>query len=221
MKKYICIALLFLSIYYFIKFFIWYLGDDRMLIENAMALAMYGSLPLFIMIFLTHIFFYPKNNDDHAKVISFPPMIMLFSANLAFFIGAINRYQLQIYEFPKYFEFLRSPPIGLLLIFLAIAIISIAIKQFKIIDEDPMPTSASQNLIEGNIYQWTRNPMYLGLLIFQIGLGIALKFIHITLFVILTFFIFDYYVIRREEKYLEEKFKDKYSVYKNKVRRWL
>ena len=118
-------------------------------------------------------------------------------------------------------NFSGHPPIGLLLIFLAIAIISIAIKQFKIIDEDPMPTSASQNLIEGNIYQWTRNPMYLGLLIFQIGLGIALKFIHITLFAILTFFIFDYYVIRREEKYLEEKFKDKYSVYKNKVRRWL
>ena len=90
MKKYICIALLFLSIYYFIKFFIWYLGDDRMLIENAMALAMYGSLPLFIMIFLTHIFFYPKNNDDHAKVISFPPMIMLFSANLAFFLASFN-----------------------------------------------------------------------------------------------------------------------------------
>ena len=221
MKKYFCIILFLLSMYYFVEFFVWYLGDEKVLIEHATSLAIYASFPLFIMIFLIHVFFYPKNETDHAKVISFPPIIMLFSANLAFFIGAMNRYHFQIYKFSEHFDFLRLPQIGFLLIFLAIIIISIAIKQFKIINEDPMPTSASKNLIEGNIYQWTRNPMYLGLLIFQIGLGMSLKYIHITLFAILTFFIFDYYVIRQEERYLEDKFKDDYLAYKRKVRRWL
>ncbi|MEC8996649.1 MAG: isoprenylcysteine carboxylmethyltransferase family protein [Pseudomonadota bacterium] len=84
-----------------------------------------------------------------------------------------------------------------------------------------MPTTSSQNLIEKNIYQLTRNPMYLGLLIFQIGLGISLKFIHITLFAVMTFVIFDFFVIRREEIYLEKKFKEEYLIYKSKVRRWL
>ena len=226
MKKFhsihvLCLSLFIFSIFYFVEFFSWYLSDKKILIEDAMILAIYASLPLFFMIFLTHIFFYPKNQDDHAKVISFPPMIMLFSANLGFLLGAINRYHYQIYELSNYFDFLRLPLLGFFLMFISVIIIHLAINQFHKINEDPMPTSASQNLIEKNIYQITRNPMYLGLLIFQIGLGMSLKFIHITLFSIFTFFVFDYFVIRREEKYLEKKFKNEYLVYKNKVRRWL
>ena len=99
MKKFLCLSLFIFSIFYFVEFFSWYLSDKKILIEDAMILAIYASLPLFFMIFLTHIFFYPKNQDDHAKVISFPPMIMLFSANLGFLLGAINRYHYQIYDF--------------------------------------------------------------------------------------------------------------------------
>ncbi len=221
MKKIFCLTLFIISIYYFVKFFSWYLSDEKILMEQALLLAMSASLPLFLMIILTHIFFYPKNSNDHAKVISFPPIIRLFSANLGFFIGAINRYHYQIYEFSIYFDFLRLPLLGVSLIFLGIIIIHLAIKQFYKINEDPMPTTSSQNLIEKNIYQLTRNPMYLGLLIFQIGLGISLKFIHITLFAVMTFVIFDFFVIRREEIYLEKKFKEEYLIYKSKVRRWL
>ncbi|MBH44813.1 MAG: hypothetical protein CMD88_05095 [Gammaproteobacteria bacterium] len=221
MKSFVCIFLFLYSIYNYFNFFSWYLGPNQKIIEEALHLSLLASIPLFIMIIITHIYFYPKNVDDHAQVISFPPIIMLFSVNLAFFVGSLNRYYFQIYDLPEFLDILRDPVIGVILIILAFLIIISAIKEFKNINEDPMPTTSSQNLIRNKIYKWTRNPMYLGILIFQVGLGMSLSYIHITLFSLFTFIIFHYLVVKREEIYLEKQFKEKYLLYKKEVRRWL
>ncbi|MBS83236.1 MAG: hypothetical protein CMD65_03780 [Gammaproteobacteria bacterium] len=221
MKKIICISLFFYSIYHYILFFSWYLSHDQKIIEEALNLSLLASLPLFIMIFITHTFFYPKNNNDHAKVITFPPMIMLFSSNLAFLIGALNQYYFQLYRLPNILDFLRNPTIGLIFIIISLIIIHLAIKEFNDIKEDPMPTTSSKNLIKNKIYTWTRNPMYLGLIIFQVGLGFAVSYLHISIFGLFTFIVYHYFVVKREEVYLEEKFGKDYLLYKKNVRRWL
>ena len=164
------------------------------------------------MIFLVHNFFYPKNTTDHAQVISYPPMIMLFSANLSVSLSYVLGYRI---------EALASGAGGLFFMFLSIIIIFLAIKQFTNIEEDPNPTTSSKSIIAVGIYNWTRNPMYLGLIFFQFGLGLVLKFEIISAFSLLTFIIFNYFVVKREEEYLERKFEDIYLVYKKKVRRWL
>ena len=110
---------------------------------------------------------------------------------------------------------------GLFFMFLSIIIISLAIKQFANIEEDPNPTTSSKSIIAIGIYNWTRNPMYLGLVFFHFGLGLALRAPPITSFSLLTLIIFNYFVIKREEEYLERKFGNTYLVYKKKVRRWL
>ena len=196
-----------------------------------------ANIALFLVIFLVHSYFYPKNTTDHAQVISYPPMIMLFSINLSlsfyilrFYIDFIDRIILFHYSI---FDLINSTAFnllgihilyrssGLFFMFLSIVIISLAVKQFTNIEEDPNPATSSKSIIAVGIYNWTRNPMYLGLVIFQFGLGCVLLHAEITTFSLLTLIIFNYFVVKREEEYLERKFGDIYLVYKKKIRRWL
>ena len=211
MKKNICWGLLILSMILYTDYFTFYLCMCHIPFF-CLDTMLFANICLFLMIFLVHNFFYPKNTTDHAQVISYPPMIMLFSANLSVSLSYVLGYRI---------EALASGAGGLFFMFLSIIIIFLAIKQFTNIEEDPNPMTSSKNIIAVGIYNWTRNPMYLGLIFFQFGLGLVLKFEIISAFSLLTFIIFNYFVVKREEEYLERKFEDIYLVYKKKVRRWL
>ena len=205
----------------YFQFFSWYLGDSQMIIEDAFTLSLNSSLPMFLAIFLIHFFYYPKIKKDHALVISFPPIIFLFFTNLGFFISTLNLYFLKLYDVPEFLNILRSYEIGLLLIISSLIIFIISINTFNEVDENPIPTSSTTQIISQSIYRYTRNPMYLAMLILQVGIGMSLSMIHIIFFTIFTYMVLKYYVILPEEKYLEKKFRAKYLIYKKMVRRWL
>ena len=220
-KKILLYLIIIYSLGNYFQFFSWYLGDSQMIIEDAFTLSLHSSLPMFLAIFLMHIFYYPKINKDHALVISFPPIIFLFFTNLGFFTSTLNLYFLKLYDIPEFLNILRSYEIGLLLIISSLIIFIISINTFNDIDENPIPTSSTTQIISRSIYGYTRNPMYLAMLILQVGIGMSLSMIHIIFFTIFTYMILKYYVILPEEKYLEKKFRAKYLVYKKIVRRWL
>ena len=218
-KKNLLYILFLYSIYNFFVFFTWYLGDTQMIIESAYYLSLKASVPLFLFIFFIHIF-YHKNEVDAAQVISFPPIIFLFSSNCGFLLATTNMYFLQMYKVPEFFDVLRNNIFGLIFIFVAIAIISSALRIFKSHSEDPNPTSISTQIFCDGIYKHTRNPMYMGLILFQIGLGMVLSMTHIIFFTFLTYIVFRYGVIEKEEVYLRNKFGDSYIKYMQKTRRW-
>jgi len=220
-KKILLYLIMTYSLGNYFQFFSWYLGDNQMIIEDAFALSLHSSLPMFLAIFLIHFFYYPKIKKDHALVISFPPIIFLFFTNLGFFISTLNLYFLKLYDVPEFLNILRSYEIGLLLIISSLIIFIISINTFNDIDENPIPTSSTTQIISQSIYRYTRNPMYLAMLILQVGIGMFLSMIHIIFFTIFTYMVLKYYVILPEEKYLEKKFRAKYLVYKKIVRRWL
>ena len=192
-----------------------------MVIEKAFKLSLLSSMPMFLVIVLIHFFYYPTNTGDSANVVSFPPIIFLFSMNLAFTVAMSNMYHYQIYHVPDMLDFFRSKPIGILFILVSLIIFYISIKQFNKHSEDPIPTSPSNLIIINGIYSYTRNPMYLALLLMQIGIGMLLSVIHIVMFTVLTYLILKYFVIFPEEKYLEDKFGDIYVRYKKSVNRWI
>ena len=221
LNKLILYALFFYSINNYIEFFTWYLGDGSKFTHDALQLSIASFLPMFLFIFLTHFLYYPKRNDDHALVISFPPLILLFSINFGFLISTLNLYHFQLYDLPDFFNILRSTKIGILFIIIALIIFILSINEFNKVNEDPVPTSSSKLIIQNGIYRYTRNPMYLAMLILQLGIGMSLSMIHIILLMPLTFIILNYYVILPEEKYLESKFQNRYLKYMNSVRRWI
>ena len=218
--KMILYLILSYSLINYFYFFTWYLGDDQMIIEEAFRLSLHSSLPMFMFLFLIHVFYYPKVNENHALVISFPPVILLFFINLGFITSTSNLYYFQLYKIPGYFDFLRSFELGLTLILISLMLLIVSLSTFKKFNEDPIPTSSTMLIISQNIYKYTRNPMYLAMLILQVGVGMILSMIHIIFFTVLTYIVFKYYVITPEEIYLEKKFKMKYINYKRLVNRW-
>lgn len=213
--------MLLLSIFGYVNFFEWYLGNQKIFVEEALYLAYRASIPTYIMIFLIHMIYYPRNIDDRANVITFPPMIWLFSINTGFTIATLNMYHFQYYQIHNMFDFYRSWELGLFVFILGSSLIFPAIKKFNSIHEDPNPTSPTTNIIKTGIYKYSRNPMYLGLMLLQLSLGMLLSMIHIGIMTIFTYIIFKYYVIKPEEKYLLAKFGDEYDKYKSDVRRWI
>ena len=146
---------------------------------------------------------------------------MLFYFSLGFYIGISNLYIIQLYELPIFLDSLRSPELGGLAILIAFILIFLSVGLFRKNTEDPNPTTQSNKLITTGIYKYIRNPMYLALVLFQIGLGISLSFLHISLMSFFTAITLHYFVIKKEETYLLDLFGVDYESYITKSKRWI
>ena len=86
---------------------------------------------------------------------------------------------------------------------------------------DPIKFKKVNKLIISGIYKYSRNPMYLGLLMIVISTSIFF----LNIFSITTPLLFYCWINRfqiiREESFLTEKFGEEYISYKIKTRRWI
>jgi protein-S-isoprenylcysteine O-methyltransferase Ste14 len=83
------------------------------------------------------------------------------------------------------------------------------------------PYEPSTTLITSGIYKYSRNPMYLGMI--MILIGVALLMGSLTPYSIVLIFIItiDRHFIRPEEEMLNRQFGRAWAEYRNNVRRWL
>jgi len=111
--------------------------------------------------------------------------------------------------------------IGLFLMLIGGGIAISSIVKF-ILEKTPIkPFEKSTQLVTGGFYKYSRNPMYLGLVLLLIGLNICLGTISPIFPIIIFVWILQTQFIRLEEKMLEETFGKEYLNYKNKIRRWI
>lgn len=76
-------------------------------------------------------------------------------------------------------------------------------------------------IVTTSVYSYTRNPMYLSMVILLIGFAFLLGALWIAILIPFFMIVMQKGVIEREEAYLENKFGDLYLRYKNRVRRWI
>ncbi|MBV8535353.1 MAG: isoprenylcysteine carboxylmethyltransferase family protein [Alphaproteobacteria bacterium] len=76
-------------------------------------------------------------------------------------------------------------------------------------------------IVESGPYRVTRNPIYLGMFLGQIGLAVAFNSLWLYVTLVPFALVIRYGVVAREEAYLERKFGDVYRGYRARVRRWL
>ncbi len=83
------------------------------------------------------------------------------------------------------------------------------------------PHGSVKTLVTGGIYRFTRNPIYLGF--FLMVVGFPLNYGSLWGIVAAPFFAttLSRLVIEKEEAYLEKKFKEQYTSYSSRVRRWI
>tara|TARA_Y100000768_G_scaffold69620_1_gene48961 strand:+ start:1041 stop:1484 length:444 start_codon:yes stop_codon:yes gene_type:complete len=86
---------------------------------------------------------------------------------------------------------------------------------------DPIKFKKVNKLVTSGIFKYSRNPMYLGMLMVVLSTSIF----YLNIYSILTPFLFIFWInkfqIKREEAFLTEKFGKEYLSYKNKTRKWL
>ena len=71
------------------------------------------------------------------------------------------------------------------------------------------------------IHGWSRNPIYLGMFLVYLGIGLVVRSPSILLLAVPLAITIHYGVVVREEAYLERRFGDAYREYKARVGRWL
>ena len=79
----------------------------------------------------------------------------------------------------------------------------------------------TKTIVTKSVYSYTRNPMYLSMVILLIAFSLLLNALWIALLIPFFMFVMQKSVIEREEAYLENKFGSEYLQYKNRVRRWI
>jgi protein-S-isoprenylcysteine O-methyltransferase Ste14 len=75
-------------------------------------------------------------------------------------------------------------------------------------------------LVTTGPFQFSRNPMYLGMLFWLIGLSVLLGSLSVFLLPILFFLVANFYMVPLEEKSMERTFETQFNTYKQRVRRW-
>jgi protein-S-isoprenylcysteine O-methyltransferase Ste14 len=111
--------------------------------------------------------------------------------------------------------------LGLAPILAGLGISATAASSFRKVGTPVIPFEQSTTLVTGGLYRYTRNPMYLGLVITLIGMWIVLGTLSPVLALIAFVWIIERQFIRGEEQFLDEIFGEQYRSYKLRVRRWL
>ena len=85
----------------------------------------------------------------------------------------------------------------------------------------PLNPSNATKLITDGIYKFSRNPMYLGLLLVLLGISIILNLTGGFFFILLFILYINLFQIIPEENAMVDLFKDEFLEYKKNVRRWI
>jgi len=160
----------------------------------------------------------PANDEsDHADVKFPPPIVGILTIIIGYMVGRF---------FPILDHFLLPAPArywvgGIICVVSAMVFVVWPFKLFQIIEQDPKPWTPTPELIITGPYKFTRNPMYLMMVLWCVGFSIILDEAWVFALAPVCGYVIYLTAIRHEEKYLEEKFGDSYRAYKKNVRRWI
>jgi protein-S-isoprenylcysteine O-methyltransferase Ste14 len=83
------------------------------------------------------------------------------------------------------------------------------------------PYESPSYFVRAGIYAWSRNPMYLGLVLFLLGWAILLGSLSPLIAPLGMWMVLNRWFIPYEEQHLRQQFGPLYETYQQQVRRWL
>jgi protein-S-isoprenylcysteine O-methyltransferase Ste14 len=150
---------------------------------------------------------------DHSGVFVPPPFFYVIPLGIGILIHRFYPAPLMPREIAVVF--------GMPLVALGTALVAFAMILFFRARTSPIPIQPTTTIVETGPYRFTRNPMYLGLVLLYLGVTLWVDTLWPLLFLPLVLFMVQRFVIAREERYLEAKFGESYRGYKARVRRWI
>lgn len=116
---------------------------------------------------------------------------------------------------------LRVPVLGGVLIIVGFSFMMWARILFTFRNTTLFVGKPSTHLVRDGPFRCSRNPMYVGVVVFLMGLALWVGTVPFFMAVPVTFLCFHFFHIPREERMLREVFGERYLVYSQEVRRWL
>lgn len=145
-----------------------------------------------------------------------PPLVYLFMFASAALLLA------------RYFPFHRFQAPSIIIFGAALAVLGLtasvaAVMQFRRLrtSVSPLYPQRAQALATSGLFSFSRNPMYLGMLLMLAGWVLALGGLSGVIVLVFFIIVMTQFQIQPEERMLLEKFGDEFLLYKNNVRRWL
>lgn len=142
-----------------------------------------------------------------------PPRIYLAAIVIGFFCHLFLRVSIL-----RYFI---AAPIGTLLTLVAVLLYVSATRTFKAAGTPVPGNQPATTIVSVGPYQYTRNPIYLSLTLFHLGIAFLINSVAVVLTLLPALGLMAFVVIPREERNLEERFPSEYASYRASVRRWL
>jgi protein-S-isoprenylcysteine O-methyltransferase Ste14 len=181
-----------------------------------------GAAVIFGSAFAVRVFLRVRSGVEHAvdradtpDVIVLPPLISLGSLALAALLEATLPFAL----LPLAPAF--GYGLGALLVLGGLILLLLGARRFRAAGTNIPPTLPATALVVTGPFRWSRNPLYLAMILVYVGLAIAALSLWALLLAVPLVLLLNYGVIIREEAYLERKFGADYRAYRARVRRWI
>jgi protein-S-isoprenylcysteine O-methyltransferase Ste14 len=141
-----------------------------------------------------------------------PPIVTIVFLFVIFFTKDLFRFSLTL-----------PSSLGFIIILVGLTIIFIAARQFKAVNTtiNPIKPENASVLVNNGIFSYSRNPMYLGMLLIIIGFSIIQNLMAIIAIMPIWIIYMNYLQIIPEEEAMKILFKEDFVNYCKKTRRWI
>jgi protein-S-isoprenylcysteine O-methyltransferase Ste14 len=151
-----------------------------------------------------------EDRPDRPCVIARPPLILAATIALGLVLN---------FFWPASFLPPAIAKLGVLIILSAITLGFSAVQEMQAANTPRQVRKPSTEIVISGVFQRSRNPIYLGMLLLYTGIAILTNSLWILIQLLPFAIILQKGVIEPEEAYLEQKFGEKYLRYKARVRR--
>ena len=112
-------------------------------------------------------------------------------------------------------------PLGVVLVLLGAALILWALVAFRAKQTPIEPWKSSTAIVSDGPFAWSRNPVYIGFALIEVGVGVWSDRLAVVLLVVVPALMTALMIVPREEAYLRRKFGAEYGEYCARARRWV
>jgi protein-S-isoprenylcysteine O-methyltransferase Ste14 len=151
--------------------------------------------------------------EDRAQVTILPPLIPLSAIGAGFLIHLALPLPIATAA--------ATMPVGILLVAVSVVFVVAAaweLARARTAFDVRKPTTS---LVRRGVFRLSRNPVYFAMLLLCVGIALLANSVALLALSLPAGSALCLLVIRREERYLEQKFGDTYLAYKSSVRRWI
>ena len=117
----------------------------------------------------------------------------------------------QLYQFSGFLVFVTG------FLIMLICIISFAVKGQGTLS----PADPTKKLVVTGLYRYSRNPMYIGVVMILTGEAIFFQSVSLWIYLLVVIIAFNIFILLHEEPRLQKDFGEEYKKYCQKVRRWI